>query len=83
MKLKSYVVFDNKAAAFLLPFFMVNDSVAIRAVADAVNDPSHSFSKNPTDYSLFRNGEFDDQVGCLEPLELYVNLGLASQFIRE
>lgn len=80
MQLNAYSVFDNKAIAFIPPFFMVNDAVAIRNFADAVNDPTHAFHKNPDDYVLYRIGSFDDSVGVLEPLVNSVNLGLASSF---
>ena len=83
MILKMFAVFDNKACAFLPPFFMANSAVAERAFADAVNDPTHQFSKNPTDYALFGTGEFNDETGVVSPELKFANYGLASNYIRE
>lgn len=81
MILKSYSVYDNKAVAFLPPFFMFNDAVACRAFSDAVNDPSHQFHKNPTDYNLFCVGSFDDSTGVLVTQVTFDNLGMAANFL--
>lgn len=80
MKLNVYSIMDNKAEAFLPPFFMHNDSVAMRAFADAVNDSTHQFFKNPNDYCLYRIGHFDDNTGVIVPAEGFDNLGLATTF---
>jgi hypothetical protein len=83
MILFAYAVYDNRAEAFIPPFFMVNDSVAQRAFSDAASDSSHQFRKHPTDFTLFKIGEYDDSTGTLSPLAKHVNLGLASQFTQE
>lgn len=63
MKLKSFSVYDAAVAAFLPPFFMPSDAVAIRVFADCCQDGAHAFCRNPSDYTLFRIGEFDDASG--------------------
>jgi len=78
MKLCIYSVLDNKAQAFLAPFFMSNDAVALRAFADAANDPTHQFFKNPNDYCLYRIGAFFDDTGVIEADDVFCNMGLAS-----
>lgn len=83
MKMKIYSVYDSKAKAFITPFFMVNDDMAIRIFTECANDPNHTFGRFASDVSLFRIGEFDDATGELEPVEKYVNLGLASSFKKE
>lgn len=57
---KMYCIFDTKAEAYLQPFFLPNDAVAVRAITDCVRDPSHSFSAHPEDYVLFALGTFSD-----------------------
>lgn len=81
MILKIFSVYDNKAAAFLPPFFMSNTAVAQRAFSDAVSDPSHAFAKNPTDYNLFEVGSFDDLTAVITPLALFENLGMAANYL--
>mgnify|MGYP000079043217 CR=1 FL=1 len=60
-----YSVRDSKAEAFMVPFTMHNDGVAIRAFADMVRDENHAFSKNPEDYDLYYIGEFDDELAAI------------------
>lgn len=80
MKLKIFAVLDNAAGAFLPPFFMHNHAVATRAFAQAVNDPTHQFSKSSNDYCLYCIGEFDDVNGKLFPADQFDNLGIAVTF---
>lgn len=53
-------VFDEKADAFLTPFFMPQLAMAERIFKQMVNDPSHQFSKTPLDFTLFHLGTYDD-----------------------
>ena len=63
MKLKVFAVRDDAAGAFLQPFFMVNDVVAIRSFRNSVRDPQHNFSINAEDYSLVALAEWDEETG--------------------
>lgn len=67
MKLSCFAVFDEKAKAFLPPFFLPNTAVALRVFSDCVNDPEgpnrHAFARHPSDYSLFSFGSFDQDTG--------------------
>lgn len=67
MILQIYSVRDNAAGAFLQPFFSVNNSTALRALSEAVNDPKHEFHKHASDYSIWHLGSFDDADGSLAP----------------
>lgn len=62
-----FSVRDNVADAFLQPFFSVNTGSAIRSLAEAVNDPQHTFAKHADDYSLWGLGTFDDNTGIIDP----------------
>lgn len=66
MKLSCFSVWDEKAKAFLPPFFLPVTGVAVRSFADCCNDRMHAFGRNPHDYTLFIVGEFDDHSGTLE-----------------
>lgn len=63
MKLKIFCVYDDKAKAYLPPFFLPEMGMATRAFGDCVNDPKHNFGMHPEDYTLFCAGEFDDRSG--------------------
>lgn len=63
MELKCFSIWDDKAKAFIAPFFFPQDGQAVRTFKDCVNDKAHAFGRNPHDYSLFRVGLFDDNNG--------------------
>lgn len=64
MKLLCFAIWDEKAKAYLPPFFLPAVGVAVRAFSDCVNDPGHAFGRNPHDYTLFQLSAWDDQSGC-------------------
>lgn len=66
MKMIVFAVYDEKAAAFMTPFFMNSRGEASRAFGDAVGDPSHTFHKHAEDFVLYELGEYDPGVGLLE-----------------
>jgi len=76
MILRAYSIFDAKAQAFIQPFFMLNDAVALRIFEECANDVSHQFCKFAEDYVLYRIGDFHDDRGFLVPLD-HVVLGRA------
>jgi hypothetical protein len=66
MKKIYYAVFDRKAEMYSQPFLEIKDGTAIRAVQDIViNNKDHAFAKHPSDFSLFRLGDFDDETGII------------------
>lgn len=83
MVLRMYTVFDQKAKAWLPPFFLPQEGVAIRTFGDCVNSPDHNFGRHPEDYSLFCIGSFDDAVGVVtaarEPVLVVQALQLKTQ----
>lgn len=60
MKHKIFSIYDSKAEAYLPPFFMHHEALAVRAFQDAVNQIGHSFNLHPADYTLFNIGAWDD-----------------------
>lgn len=67
MLIRAFTVHDDKAMAFLPPFFYPAVGEAIRAFIDASLTTDHRFNKHATDYTLYSIGYFDDQKGTLEP----------------
>jgi len=72
MKTNVYSLFDVKAAVYGTPFFMQNDSMALRSFSDLVNDRNTMVFNHPEDFTLFGIGEFDDQSCIIEPKKLWV-----------
>lgn len=65
MKLHLFSVRDAKAEAFIPPFVLPNEAMAVREFTGCVNDRQHAFSRNAEDYSLYEVGTFDDQTGVI------------------
>lgn len=56
-----YSVYDEKAKAYITPFFMHNDDMAIRIFTECAMSADHQFGRFPADYSLWRLGSWEDQ----------------------
>ncbi len=73
MKTGIYSVFDVKAGAYMVPFFLATDAMALRGFSDLLLDAEHPFSAHAEDFTLFKVGEFTDVkgvvIGCT-PLSL-------------
>lgn len=69
MNLLMAAIRDKKSLAFMQPFFARTKPEAIRAFADAVNDPKTQFHGHPGDYHLFAIGVFDDDTGEIVSLK--------------
>lgn len=68
MVLVAYSVHDSVAQFFGSPFFCKTDGEARRLFADACKDSRSNLSEHPTDFSLYRLGQFDDNSGDLVPV---------------
>lgn len=61
-----YSVYDSKAELYMQPFFAMNSAVAARMFSEVALDQGHTFGKHPSDYSLWKVGEFDQSIGLVE-----------------
>ena len=50
---KIFAVYDDKAKAFINPFFLPEIGIAVREFCNCANNPDHAFCRNPGDYTLF------------------------------
>lgn len=67
MNLSVFALYDQKAKAFLQPFFLPNEEVAKRAMTQHLQNPDTEISKFPSDYTLFQLGDYDDNTGEIKP----------------
>jgi len=81
MRLLTYSIYDIKAEAYMRPFFMANDSMAVRALGDAVADESTGIAKHAHDYRLFKVGEFDDLKGIFYTVDKPIFIADAADFL--
>ena len=65
-----YSVRDVKANVFNNPFAQQSDGAAIRGFQQEVNrvDPNNMINLYPSDFSLYRTGEFDSDSGTIQSL---------------
>jgi len=61
----AFSIYDSKAQAFMQPWFLPTEALALRAFADCVNDPEHNFGRHPEDYILHAVGAWSPESGTL------------------
>jgi hypothetical protein len=68
MRLSIYSIYDKTAQAYIQPFYMHNNGLAIRAFQDNVNDNSgnNNINKHPNQFDLYKLGTYDDKTGVIE-----------------
>lgn len=72
MTKKIFAIYDEKAEAYLQPFFLDTMPLAIRMIGDLLQQPEHNFAKHPSDYTLFLIGEFDESTSKIESFKTCV-----------
>lgn len=60
MILRMFSMYDEKAEAFIRPFFMPNVAMAQRVIIKAGSEMDHPFAQHPSDYILYELGTFDE-----------------------
>jgi len=68
MKLKLMAIYDSAAKAFLPPFCVASEALAVRQFQSlSAKQPEHDFVKYADQYVLFELGEFENEFGVIEP----------------
>lgn len=83
MKTKMFTVYDSKAQAYMMPFFMNSRGEALRAWQDLCNDEKTQFGKHPEDFTLFEIGEYDQETGKITQTTAFISLGTALEFKKQ
>lgn len=68
MILPIYAIRDE-LTTWLTPMVDTNDHSAIRNFRLALSSPRSIMEKNPTDFCLYRIGEYDNETGKITPLD--------------
>lgn len=79
--MKMYAFFDQKAEAFMTPFFAPTRGHARRSFEDGVADDKSILSRHPEDFFLFELGEFEESSGVFTFEK--VSLGNGVEFGKE
>lgn len=73
-KQKVFAPFDSKLKVWMNPMFFPHTGQAERVWLDICNQPEAMPSKHPSDFVLYQIGEFDDDTGRLESLQVPVQV---------
>lgn len=82
MQIQMFTVYDEKAKAYLQPFFLTATGLAIRSFTETVNDPKSAIGRHPADYTLFHIGSFDDS-SCTFEARTPQSLGNGLEFVED
>lgn len=67
MKLYIYAVKDTIQGAFMNPFYLQNDNVAMRSFKNTIqSETMNQIKMNAKDMQLFKLGEFEEETGKIE-----------------
>lgn len=69
MILQIFSIYDDKGTIYCQPFFLAHQGIAIRSFGDLVQDKQSTVGHHPTDYHLYKLGEYDDNSGLITPLK--------------
>lgn len=61
--LKVFSLFDSAANAYMTPFFLPTDGIAVRQVSTAKKQADSALATNGADFTLFRLGSYDPGSG--------------------
>ena len=78
--MKMFSIYDHKAKAYQLPFYLRQSGEALREFSDLVNDEKSRVIKHPEDYTLFLLGEFDETTGEFQLEKTPSPLGKALEY---
>lgn len=73
-----YSIYDEVAKLYAQPFFFQNDNLAIRAFKNECERPESNLKANPSDYKLYKIGEYDDETGGIIKSETPVLMRLGA-----
>lgn len=73
-----YAIYDSKSRSYSMPYFAINDQVALRSFMQLALDNGSEVGRNPEDFSLHQLGTYDNETGTLFDESKKLNLGLAA-----
>lgn len=83
MILHVMAVYDIKARAFLVPFYVGHIDIGRRAFGDVANDPQHQISKNAEDFILYYLGKWNDESAEFTLEQKPSHLGTALNYKKD
>jgi len=80
---KMYTVYDSKSEVYTNPFYFRNKGECIRSFTETVNDGQSTFSKYPSDFTLFEIADFDEFTGSIKLHSAKISICTALEMKRE
>ena len=69
MNLNIYSIYDEAAQAYMTPFFMHNDQLAIRAFSNQTTGETQ-IANHPEQFILFKIGSYNDKDASIETTQI-------------
>lgn len=82
MKTKVYSIHDEKAQAYLPPFYFEHHGQALRAFESSLKDKQSNIAMYPQDYKIYYLGDFDKSSGKFTSLNEPQFLNNATDFLK-
>lgn len=67
-----FSILDLKTKSYGRPFPAPHSAVAIREITNSISDPSHPFSRFPSDFELYQLGSMVTETGVLIPEHRFI-----------
>lgn len=83
MILQVMAVYDDKARAYIHPFYCAHIDVGVRVFAECANMPDHQIGRTPTDFHLYHLGTWNDTTGKFDLLSEPRVLGCAAMWTKQ
>lgn len=74
---------DEKTGAFSQPSFVPTVGAAVRSFSELCNTKDSMCCKYPQDFTMYKIGTFDDELGFFNPLMVTIEDGAAPIFQPE
>lgn len=83
MKQKVYSIFDEKAQAYMRPFYFNHHGEALRAFQSSCSEKDGNLSKFPGDFKIYCLGEFEPISGKFTSYKEPIFLANATDYVKE
>ncbi len=83
MKLLAFSVYDEKAEAFMQPFFTATTGIATRNFGEWARNKDSMIGRHPEDFKLYNIGTYSDVTGTFENVPAPLLIGTAMQYLPD
>ena len=74
MQQKLFSIYDKKTNCYERPFIARHSAEVAREWPKVISNPETKYGKNPTDFSVFEIGSYDDETGIMENIKPFIQV---------